>query len=325
MKEQQANMKNKQPDISIIVPIYNAEKYLNKCIDSLINQTKKEIEIILINDGSKDNSEKIIQSYKDKRIRYISQPNKGIGKTRNLGIEKATGKYIMFIDSDDYLDKNACKLLFDKAFSNKLDVVICDFYIKKGTNLTEEKIIDFSFCNLKEKPNLIYDVNLAPWNKIYKTDFLKKNKIKFVENLKYEDTPFVCEALDKATRIGKVNNCLNYYIINEQSETTVRDERVFDIIKIIDKIRIYFKNKPYMKETVDKLTIRILMNYNIQQRYQQDKSLAMKFIEDSFSYLEKEIPLYKNNKYYKERGVLRSLVEKNKTITKLYCKLYKEK
>ena len=101
-------------DISIIVPIYNTEKYLNKCIDSIINQTKKELEILLINDGSTDNSEKIIKTYKDKRIKYFKNKNQGIGKTRNFGIEKATGKYLMFLDSDDYLEKNACEKFFYK-------------------------------------------------------------------------------------------------------------------------------------------------------------------------------------------------------------------
>ena len=102
-------------DISIIVPIYNAEKYLNKCIKSLINQTKKELEFILVNDGSTDSSEEIIKTYKDKRIKYFKNKNQGIGKTRNFGIEKATGKYIMFLDSDDYLREDACQILYDKA------------------------------------------------------------------------------------------------------------------------------------------------------------------------------------------------------------------
>ena len=86
------------PDISIIVPIYNAEKYIKICLDSLINQTKKELEFILINDGSTDNTEKIIKKYKDPRIKYYKNKNQGIGKTRNFGIEKSTGKYIMFLE-----------------------------------------------------------------------------------------------------------------------------------------------------------------------------------------------------------------------------------
>ena len=112
-------------DISIIVPIYNAEKYLNKCIDSLVNQTKEELEFVLINDGS---SEDIIKSYKDKRIKYFKNKNQGIGKTRNFGIDKATGKYIMFLDSDDYLDVNACDKLYKKAVKEKSDLVVFDFY-----------------------------------------------------------------------------------------------------------------------------------------------------------------------------------------------------
>ena len=114
-------------DISIIVPIYNAEKYLNKCIDSLVNQTKKELEFILVNDGSTDLSEDIIKSYKDKRIKYFKNKNQGIGKTRNFGIDKATGKYLMFLDSDDYLDINACEKLYNKAIKEKSDLVVFDF------------------------------------------------------------------------------------------------------------------------------------------------------------------------------------------------------
>ena len=115
-------------DISVIVPIYNAEKYLNKCVDSLINQTKKELEFILVNDGSTDKTEEIIKSYKDSRIKYFKNKNQGIGKTRNFGIEKATGKYIMFLDSDDYLKNNACEILYKSVEKTDADLAICDFY-----------------------------------------------------------------------------------------------------------------------------------------------------------------------------------------------------
>ena len=309
-------------DVSIIVPIYNAEKYIEKCLDSLLNQTKKELEFILINDGSTDNTESIIKKYKDKRIKYYKNKNQGIGKTRNFGIEKATGRYIMFIDSDDYIDKNMTKIMFDKAFSNNLDVVICDYYNVVNNELIEEKLVDFKPTNLKESPNLIIDINLSPWNKMYKRNLINENNIRFVENLKYEDAPFVCQALDKAKKIGKVNKCLNYYVIHSNSETTVRDKRIFDIIKIVDIIRTYFKDKKYIKESLDKLTVRILTNYNIQQRNQKNKSVGMNFINKSFNYLEKEVPDYKDNKYYQNRGFAKRTIEKSKLLTKLYCKIY---
>ncbi len=309
-------------DISIIIPSYNAEKYINKCLDSVINQTKKELEIIVVNDGSTDHTEKIIKEYKDNRIKYYKNSNQGIGKTRNFGILKSTGKYIMFLDSDDYLEKNACELLYEKAEKDKLDIVICDFY-KKYDNGEIEEIHNANFENssLQENPDIINEF-LSPWAKIYKRELLIDNKIRFVENLKYEDAPFVIEALDKAKTIGKINECLNYYVIHTNSETTIRDRRCFDILKIIDKIRNYTKGKKYLQEKIDKLTVRMITNYTIQQRVQENKKIGMEFIEEAFQYLEKEVPDYKNNKYYENRGFLRRTIEKNKFLTKLYCKYY---
>ena len=309
------------PDISIIVPIYNAEKYLNKCIDSLVNQTKKEIELILINDGSTDNSENVIKSYKDKRIKYFKNKNQGIGKTRNFGIDKATGKYIIFVDSDDYLDLNACEELYKKIEKEKADLVVCDFYRDIDGNLEEVIIPSFDTSSLKENKNLLLDINLAPWNKIYKTKLIKDNNIKFIENLKYEDAPFVVDVIKFSKKIAKLNEKLNYYVIHNNSETTVRDEKVFDIIKIIDLIRNKFTGSDF-KEVLDILTVSILMNYNIQQRVQKDWNVGKRFINASFTYLNQNIPNYKKNSYFKSRSVIKSFIEKNKIVTKLYCKLY---
>ncbi len=312
-------------DISIIVPIYNAEKYLKKCLDSLINQTKKELEFILVNDGSTDNSEKIINSYEDQRIKYFKNKNQGIGKTRNFGIEKASGKYLMFLDSDDFLDLKACELLFKKIEKDKLDIVICDFY-KVYENQKEEKISqgDFENTNLRENPKILTE-NLSPWAKIYRKELITNNNIKFVENLKYEDAPFVLVALDKAKGIGKLNKYLFYYVIHGNSETTILDERVFDILKIIKIIREYFKEKTYAQEVINKLTVRIITNYTIQQRMQKDKKVATKFIDQAFKYLKKEIPDYKEKKYYENRSFLKRNIEKNKILTKIYILLYKKK
>ena len=314
-------MKNKI-DISVIVPIYNAEKYINKCIDSLINQTKKEIEIILINDGSIDNTENIIKTYKDKRIKYFKNKNQGIGKTRNFGIDKAIGKYIMFVDSDDYLEISACEELYNKIEKENADLVVCDFYKDNDGNLEEVIIPSFKTSNLKENKNLLLDINLAPWNKIYKTELIKDNKIKFIENLKYEDAPFVVDSIKFSKKIAKLDKKLNYYVIHNNSETTVRDEKVFDIIKIVDIIRNKFTEKDNLSEVLDILTVSILMNYNIQQRVQKNKKLGKMFIDESFKYLKENIPNYRKNKYFKKRGMLKTFIEKNRIITIMYCYLY---
>lgn len=314
----------KKPDISIIIPAYNAEKYIDKCIESIINQTKKELEIIIINDGSTDNTEKIIKKYSDKRINYYKNKNQGIGKTRNFGIKKSTGKYLMFIDSDDYIEKDTCELLFNKAEGDNLDLVICDFYREFENKLVEEKIINFKNTNLKDKPELLYKINLSPWNKLYKSEMIKDNNIYFNEEFKYEDTPFVFMSLDKAKSIGKVNKYLNHYIIHDNSETTVRDEKCFDIFEIINIVRDYFKDKEYSHESINKWTVWIITNFTIQQRVQKDKNVAMDFIDHAFDYLKINVPDYKDNKYYETRSFLKRSIEKNKFLTKIYCRLYRK-
>lgn len=312
-------------DISIVVPIYNAEKYLKKCIDSIVGQTKKELEIILINDGSTDNSHDIISSYlNDKRIVYIKNKNKGIGKTRNEGIKKATGKYLLFVDSDDYLRIDACELLYKKAVKEKSDIVIYDSITIKSSKEEKSIIPSFTKTSLKKNPSLLNKVNLAPWNKLYKTSLIKNEKITFVENLKYEDAPFVVEALDKAKSISKLDECLYYYLVHAGSETTIRNEKTFDIFSIVELIRVYCGDKDYLKEECDFLIVRILTNYNIQQRYQSDSKVAKRFLEMSFSYLEKHVPDYQLNKYYQNRSKFKKIIEKNKRLTSLYCNVYRK-
>ena len=312
----------KMSDISIIIPAYNAEKYMRKCLDSLIHQTKKELEFIIVNDGSTDSTEEIIKSYQDKRIKYFKNKNQGIGKTRNFGLTKATAKYILFLDSDDYLEKTACERLYQKIENDDLDVVICDFYKEwENGNIEEIHTPHFENASLKENPDILTEY-LCPWAKIYKRSLLEENKIKFVENLKYEDAPFVIETLVKAKKIGKIDECLNYYVIHGNSETTVRDRRCFDILKIIDLMRKQTKNIPELQEKMNQLTVRMITNYTIQQRVQKDKQVGMEFIDQAFDYLKKEVPDYKKNKYYKGRGVMKRTIEKNKWFTKIYCKMY---
>ena len=157
---------------------------------------------------------------------------------------------------------------------------------------------------------------------IYKRDLIIKNNIRFVEDLKYEDTPFVAECLDRANKIGKVDSKLNAYIIHGNSETTVRDARIFHIIKILELVRVYFEKKEYMQETIKKYIVKTLTNYTIQQRVQKDIKVGMKFIDEAFEYMEKHVPDYKDNKYYETRGILKRTIEKNKFISKVYCRVY---
>ena len=321
------------PLISICIPVYGVERYIEKCCHSLFGQSYSNIEYIFVDDCTPDNSigiiERVLTDYPKRKgqVKIIHhEENKGLSSARNTAISAVTGQYLMHVDSDDYLKEDACEILFKKAEKEKLDLVICNYY-KVDEETDKKEIIEikeFKNTKLKDNKELLLNVNLAPWNKLYKRDLIKKNKIKFVENLKYEDAPFVVETMDKAKRIGQVTEALNYYVIHKNSETTIRDRKVFDIIKIVNIIRKYFSNRKAFTEIINKLSVRILTNYTIQQRMQQDKKIAKEFINQAFQYMQENIPDYKDNKYYENRGLLRRTIEKNKLITDLYVKLYKE-
>ena len=229
----------------------------------------------------------------------------------------------MFLDSDDYLDKDACKYLFNKIEKENLDIVVCDFYKDIDGKIEKVQVPSFKNSSLEENSELLLNINLAPWNKIYRSELIKKNNIKFVEDLKYEDAPFVAECLLKAKKIGKIDKCLNYYVIHNNSETTTRDKKMFDIIKIVDIIRNKYKDTRYIG-IVNTLTIKILVNYTIQQRENKNAKERNRFIDEVFNYLKKNIPDYRKNIYFKRRNILKGIIEKNKLVTKVYCGLYKK-
>lgn len=308
--------------VSVIVPVYNTEKYLKNCIDSLLKQNFEDYEIIVINDLSPGNAEEIIKSYNDKKIVYIkNKTNKGIGYNRNLGIKKAKGEYVCFIDSDDYVKEDFISKMYNYSKENNLDLCVCDYVNvdEEGNKLKEFNLSDFCITNYEENNKILCEINLAPWNKLYKKDMLVKNKIEFSETLKYEDLSFVALSIKNSKKIGKINEQLNYYTIHNNSETTTRDKRVFDIFKQLDIVRNEYKSGKYL----DELTVSVLLNYTIQQRYQIDKDTQSKFIDDAFKYLNDNNIDYKHSEYIKNRSFLKRLIEKNKFITKIYCKIYR--
>ena len=307
--------------VSLIVPIYNSQNYLEKCIKSLISQTLKDIQIILINDGSTDKSEKIIKSFDDERIVYISKNNEGIGKTRNLGIDKATGEFLAFVDSDDYLNEHFCEYMYQKAVNDDCDLVVCDFFEERNT-LVGIKFKDFKDTNLRETPELINYINLGPCNKLYKKSLFDDKSNRFEENLKYEDAPFVVKMLVSANRIGKVNDYLTYYVIHSNSETTIRDKRMYDILEITDIIVNDLKKVNYPNDPLVSLAVMILTDYTIQQRYISDVKYRHDFINRAFKYLNNLDRKWRRCSYLKRFPSLKRYVKTSKLLTKIYCDLY---
>jgi len=231
--------------VSVIIPVYNVELYLEKCLDSLINQTLKNIEIILINDCSTDNSEVIIQDYLklDSRIVYLQQStNQGQGFARNYGIKKAKGEYILFVDSDDYIKPDAAELLYNKAKSLDLDVLEAD-YFKVGNNVVEQRNRQFDSVLSGEEyfETIPYTVGVI-WNKLWKTSFIKKHKLYFVKEI-FEDVIYLSRAMMYAKRVYRFNYTFYYYIIRDGSTMTskVTSKHINSQIKLIQQLDLMHK------------------------------------------------------------------------------------
>ena len=204
--------------ISIIIPVYNSEKSLEKCLTSVINQNYRDIEIIIINDGSKDSSQLIIEQYSkiDKRIKAIRTENKGVSNARNLGIQNANGKYICFLDSDDYVDKDMYSELVKQIKEN--DMIICGWKQEEVNNNMEVKLseIEGDLQKVIESvPNKdITKYTNPPWNKMFKLELIKKNMIDFNSSISLgEDYIFNLKVMVKCRKIKTITNALYYYKI----------------------------------------------------------------------------------------------------------------
>ena len=303
--------------VSIIVPIYNAEKYLKKCINSILKQTYKELEIILINDGSTDKSKNIIESFHDKRIIFIDKTNTGVGNTRNLGIEKSSGDYIMFIDSDDFIETTCVEKMLNKALTDNCELVIGNYYLdtpNRTYNISFKKEND---TTLKEKPEILLDINLGPCNKIYHKRLFKDTDNRFIVGLKYEDAPVVVNAIKDAKKIGYVDDYLFHYCIRTTGETITRDERIFDIITIISMIEKRLKEVKYPIFT--DFAVKVLLPYLKNVRYITNNKLRNEFIDAVFIYLKRvDKEWYKCNYLKNENRIKKTILTHKRILKALY-------
>lgn len=241
--------------VSVIVPIYNAEEYLSECIDSIIYQTYKNLEIILVNDGSLDNSVNICKQYvdNDSRIKLIDGENHGVSYARNKGIQEATGKYIIFIDSDDIVEKNYVDIL-TKGMNWNINLVVCAY---EEVQLNKRKIFNISSYDydlltgtLKEDFYIIKDFLNTPWGKLYKLDIIKKYNIMFpCEHNIAEDQIFNYKYFLHVKKYKFINEALYLYVQRDNiSLTKVRNLESFISDLLNFKLKKSFLRKMDIKE-----------------------------------------------------------------------------
>lgn len=206
---------NKMPKLSIVVPVYKVEEYINKCVDSILDQTFTDFELILVDDGSPDNSGKICDEYaqKDERIIVIHKENGGLSDARNIGIDAAQGEIIGFVDSDDYLDKVMYTEMICYLKENDCDIVCCDTYIVRGEKKKfKPRYIANKIFDNKQAVNEILNGNLdnAAWNKIYKRSVIQD--IRYPKERIYEDVATTYKYIFNANKVGYLSKPFYYYI-----------------------------------------------------------------------------------------------------------------
>ncbi|EOU2074248.1 glycosyltransferase [Clostridium perfringens] len=294
-------------NVSIIVPVYNVELYIKECIDSLINQTLKNIQIILVNDGSTDSSGEICKDYSksDKRIIYIEQTNSGQSSARNNGLKEAKGEYILFVDSDDYLDLRACEVLYNKAKEYNLDIVHGDILndyeiMNKDLNyryIDSENLVISGIDYLKESIKYNnYDIVVFLY--FIKREYLILHNLKFIEGCFYEDQDYTLKLLTASfnNRFMKIRYPYYFYRSDREGSTTnsVSIKKCSDFITILSSMNNYIlkindeKNKKIM------LKILSLTYYHMSQVW----------IKLNKEDREKIIDILNKNKYLKTNSIL---------------------
>lgn len=256
---------NKIPKISIIVPIYNVEKYLDRCIQSLVNQTLNDIEIILVDDGSPDNCPKICDEYaqKDNRIKVIHKQNAGLGYARNSGLEVTTGEYVAFVDSDDYVDTTMYETLYKRAESTNSDAVFCGFKtevtkdvwresreVEKDEQWEGNSVKEFMYNMIASGKGVRQErlYQMSVWHAIYKREIIANNKLAFPSEREVvsEDIPFQIDFLKNANKVLYLNKHFYYYCLNGSSLTaTFKKEKIYGYNRLYDILITKIKEKEY--------------------------------------------------------------------------------
>ena len=331
------------PNLSIIIPIYNAENYLSTCLNSIIEQSYTDFEVILVNDGSKDNSKSICKQYSaiDSRIIFFDKENEGVSLTRNFGISKAKGNYITFVDADDWLEKDTYKIIFDILENNKdIDLFIYN-YNYCTSNKTKNKCAPETFCvegeQVKELKATVLNPNYFtlvdcdtkfkglsyPWNKVIKKSIVDKYNLDFkLTNRRavYEDLLFIYEYLQYSNKVYFLNEPLYNYRVFEESSSNRYNEEILNVNNYLFN-KLLEIDKDILKEDWLKQSfyVRIINNlYLSLNSYFYNKKNANKF-KDKIKLVKKTL----NKKIYYDafNNVNFKLLSNNLKIVTILIKL----
>lgn len=296
-------------ELSIIVPVYNVERYLEKCLESLCNQTYKNFEIIIIDDGSTDESMKIIEKYKllfPKLIKSFRKKNGGLSDARNYGLSKAQGEYVGFVDSDDYIHRDMYLNLMRKAKETDSDVVVCKTidFIDEEINVDEtdmEANIDLFDHSIIEEPRLLVNISSSPCNKIFRRKLF--SEILFPKNKIYEDFACIYNVMLLANKIEYAGQSYYFYRHGRKDSITGQEfsTRVFDIFDACKNVIGFYEDNDAMflcYEEIEYSCVARIYFRIYDSRDARNKVLRWKYINEAFSFMNHNFPKWRDNKYF---------------------------
>lgn len=293
-----------QHKISVIVPVYNREQTIERCLDSLLNQTYSNIEILAVNDGSSDQTRSILnrygQQYPNKMI-VIHTENQGVSMARNEGLKRMSGEYVGFVDSDDYIAPDMYEVLMKKALKDDLDLVGCQTL---ALYPDKELRIDSKMRDNQSTHQLLIDAYAVLWNKLYRRELLEN--LWFKKDVWYEDVLFLYQVYSRVKRIGSVSEIGYYYVQNEGSITYTYNEKLYQLLENLDDIiAFYKKNDLYdtYKAELEYTYVRYSYGTFIKRLAKaKDKKKFMKGCDDAIQHVRNQFPAYKQNPYLRMKN-----------------------
>ena len=311
--------------VSVIVPVYNVYDYLDKCLNSLVNQSLKEIEIIIVNDGSTDNSQDIIDKYSKKyqNIKSFIKKNGGLSDTRNFGIERAVGEYITFVDSDDYIDKDMYLEMYEKAKSKDFDIVTSDInYVYKDRKVSIKTDPKTDTDNILE---LFINFYPTVCTKIFKKELFTNYNLKFKKGVWYEDVELMYRMIPHIKKIGVIHKAYYQYIQRNESITSTVSSKIYDYINNFNGLVDYYKENNlfsvYQKE-LEYAYVRYIYATFIKTALGYNYSDYLKAVDCAIKNVYEHFPKYRRNKYFYKSLKGLYLIMFNKTMAKI---LYKKR
>ena len=310
------------PKVSVIVPFYNVEEYIEKCLETLVSQTLEDIEIILVNDGSKDKSieivNKFLKMYPEKLV-YLEKENGGLSDARNYAINYAKGEYIAFLDSDDYIEKDMYEKMYELAKKENSDMVECNFYWEYPNKIKEDIGVTYNGKN-----EMLEKIRVVAWNKLIKREILVNSKVYFPKGYRYEDVEFTYKLIPYIETVSFLKEPCVHYIQRQGSISNSQNERTKEIFDVLEHVIEYYKEKDIYekyKEELEYVYIRYAFCSSLLRIVKiENASLQKELLNLTWEKVNTTFPNWKKNKILKKGKGLKNIYLK--TINQFTYRIY---